>query len=125
MNCLRCGREIPADQAFCPECLGEMDKYPVKPGTAIQLPKREEDPFTRRPARRVNITPEMQLARMKRRFRLISVILALLIFLAAGLGILGGAVLERRRAASHMGQNYSTSAEEDDNVSRETSNDRR
>lgn len=37
MKCLKCGRET--DQTFCDSCREEMDRYPVRPGTIIQLPK--------------------------------------------------------------------------------------
>ena len=37
---MKCGREIPVGQVFCDECLEDMEKYPVKPGTAVQLPAR-------------------------------------------------------------------------------------
>ncbi len=43
-HCMRCGKEMAEGQNFhfCEECLAEMEKNPVKPGTPIQLPKREE-----------------------------------------------------------------------------------
>ena len=37
MKCLKCGRET--DQTFCQACREEMEKYPVKPGTIVLLPK--------------------------------------------------------------------------------------
>lgn len=40
LNCLKCGREIEEGQVFCNDCLVQMAKYPVKPGTAVQLPSR-------------------------------------------------------------------------------------
>lgn len=48
MNCLKCGREIEEGQVFCNDCLVQMAKYPVKPGTAVQLPSAEALPFQRR-----------------------------------------------------------------------------
>ena len=42
MVCLKCGTEIDESQVFCDECLEIMKKYPVKPATAIQLPRRGE-----------------------------------------------------------------------------------
>ena len=127
MNCMRCGREIPLDQVFCSECLENMKRHPVKPGVVIQLPKREEDVFLRRPAKHVSVTPEKQLERVRQRSRLISTFLILLVLLAAAVGFLSGMHLERHRIIDHMGQNYSTSesTEESKNVSRETSDDRR
>lgn len=40
MSCMRCGKEIGEGQVFCAECLAEMERHPVKPGTPIQLPHR-------------------------------------------------------------------------------------
>ena len=41
MNCLKCGRDIPEEQLFCESCLKVMERYPVKPNTAVQLPHRD------------------------------------------------------------------------------------
>ena len=48
MSCMRCGKETKEDQAFCDECLEEMERYPIKPGTPIQLPLRDDTPPVRR-----------------------------------------------------------------------------
>ena len=40
MSCMKCGKEVSEDQVFCPECLAEMERYPVKPGTPVLLPHR-------------------------------------------------------------------------------------
>ena len=40
MKCMKCGTAIPADQCFCEPCREDMERYPVKPGTTVQLPKR-------------------------------------------------------------------------------------
>ena len=42
MSSIRCGKEIEVDQVFCAECLTDMERHPVKPGTPIQLPNRED-----------------------------------------------------------------------------------
>ena len=42
MNCLKCGRDIPEEQLFCESCLEVMERYPVKPNTAVQLPHRDK-----------------------------------------------------------------------------------
>lgn len=41
MNCMKCGRDLEEGQVFCELCLKDMEKYPVKPGIAIQLPNRK------------------------------------------------------------------------------------
>ena len=40
MYCMKCGKEVKENQVFCDACLVIMEKYPVKPGTHIQLPHR-------------------------------------------------------------------------------------
>lgn len=42
MKCMKCGTTISSDQVFCESCREEMERYPVKPGTPIQLPTRPE-----------------------------------------------------------------------------------
>ena len=37
MKCVKCGRDT--DQTFCESCRDDMARYPVKPGTIVQLPK--------------------------------------------------------------------------------------
>ena len=48
MSCIRCGKEARVDQVFCEECLADMERHPVKPGTPIQLPNREVRGTTKR-----------------------------------------------------------------------------
>ena len=66
MSCMKCGKEVSEDQVFCPECLAEMDRYPVKPGTPVLLPHREPIAAQRkrRPLKRVR-KPEEQLAALR------------------------------------------------------------
>lgn len=40
MACMKCGKEVSGSQVFCEECLADMEKYPVKPGTPVLLPNR-------------------------------------------------------------------------------------
>lgn len=71
MNCMKCGREIEEGQVFCGNCLEVMEKYPVKPGIAIQLPHRKETPVTKKVhiKRRQPPTPEEQIQKLKKRVR--------------------------------------------------------
>ena len=77
MNCLKCGRETASEQIFCQECLVEMEKYPVKPGTVVQLPQRKDTPAMRRVKRR-SLSSEEHIRQLQRRVR----VLALLLFLS-------------------------------------------
>ena len=81
MFCMKCGREIEEGQAFCIYCLHGMAKYPVKPGTVIQLPKRRETPASRKSfSRRKILSPEDQIRKLKKQLRN-TTILALVLFL--------------------------------------------
>lgn len=40
MNCMRCGIKIEESDVFCADCLADMERHPVKPGTPVQLPVR-------------------------------------------------------------------------------------
>ena len=84
MSCMKCGKEVSEDQVFCPECLAEMDRYPVKPGTPVLLPHREPIAAQRkrRPLKRVR-KPEEQLAALRKSVRLLCLILFLLLAIAA------------------------------------------
>lgn len=66
MHCLKCGTELENEQAFCQECLLEMEKYPVKPGVAVQLPIRRETPAARKAPKKRTVSPEEQIARLKK-----------------------------------------------------------
>lgn len=48
MSCIRCGRDTEDNQVFCVECLADMERHPVKPGTPIQLPVRMQQPSAKR-----------------------------------------------------------------------------
>lgn len=85
MNCLKCGRETSSEQCFCQECLLDMEKYPVKPGTAVQLPKRREGSAFRRNAKRRNVGLEDQIKSLKNRVRLLTVLLILSLAVIASL----------------------------------------
>ena len=52
MNCMKCGREIPDTQVFCDGCLDVMEKYPVKPGTVVQISHRSDAEPVRKPSRK-------------------------------------------------------------------------
>ena len=83
MSCMKCGKEVSEDQVFCPECLAEMERYPVKPGTPVLLPHRA--PITpqrkRRNAKRPR-KPEEQVVSLRRAVRLLSVVLCLVLAIA-------------------------------------------
>lgn len=109
MNCMKCGREIGEDRVFCDLCLKDMQKYPVKPGIAIQLPHRQESPVLRKaaPKRRQPSTPEEKIQRLKKRVRRL-VFLWLLTLLLLAATIYPTIRFFRDLTAVLPGQNYST-----------------
>ena len=78
MNCLKCGRELEMEQVFCDDCLLEMEKYPVKPGTVVQLPHRRETTNVRKSQfrRKANLPLEDQVKSLRFRVRLLTILLA-------------------------------------------------
>lgn len=107
MNCLKCGREIEEGQVFCNDCLVQMAKYPVKPGTAVQLPSRGSTAVSKKvhSRRRTKAAPEEQLKALKVRVRVLSVLLAVCVVLLIVLSV----VTLRYMSANRLlpGQNYS------------------
>ncbi len=79
--CLKCGKETDESGVFCGGCLTEMKDYPVKPGTAVQLPHRADVSAERKKVRRQPSVNE-ELHRLRRLNRNLAG-LALIMTLAA------------------------------------------
>ena len=108
MNCLKCGREISDKDVFCPDCLADMEKYPVKPGTAVHIPVRREEPAapSKQPKKKA-LTPEQQVVKLRKKLNRLRVTLILLLLLIL-LGVLGGLqLLKIAYESMPKGQNYS------------------
>ena len=104
MKCIKCGRET--DQTFCEKCRAEMEKYPVKPGTIVLLPK--ERPANKKPQPRHQATPpEEKLRSQRRTIRRLSRAVAVLLVLLVLTGIAIVQLVEKS-AKPAVGQNYST-----------------
>lgn len=108
MNCLKCGQEVRDGQVFCLDCLLEMEKYPIKPGIIVQLPVRDQTPPGKRPRSRYQLplSPEEQLAVLKRRVQTLTVALAVTLLLLAGVCFFSVHQL-RSQPRFSTGQNYS------------------
>lgn len=106
MECLKCGRET--DQTFCEGCRKVMEKYPVKQGTAVQLPKRRADYYWKHSAKRhPQITPEMQVELLKRKIRrLWGSLISFVVLTALLCAMLYH--MQQRSKLPLLGQNYST-----------------
>jgi len=105
MTCLKCGRET--DQTFCDLCRAEMEKYPVKPGTIVQLPKARAASGKRQQPRRQTVPLETRIEMQKLTIRRLSRAVAVLLALAALLGLIIFRLL-RGASTRPTGQNYST-----------------
>ena len=106
VNCIRCGRETLGEQCFCEDCLLDMESYPVKPGTVVQLPPRRETISQRKQPRRKIISLEDQIKTLKHRVRTLSICLTVCFLLL----VLAVSILIHRSMDDHfaIGQNYSS-----------------
>lgn len=89
MYCLKCGKKTEDEHVFCAACQHTMEKYPIKPGTAVTLPKRDASGTVKRATPRKRTVPldEQILALRKtlRRTRLLVVVLVVVLAMAAAL----------------------------------------
>ena len=81
MNCMKCGRETPFEQVFCEDCLLDMEKHPVKPGTVVVLPKHRDHAAMKKAPKKRTVPLEEQIRVLRKRQKMMS--LALLLCLAA------------------------------------------
>ena len=65
MPCIKCGRKLEEGQAFCPQCLAEMDQYPIKPGTPVQLPQHSQISPAKPRQKKREIKPEEQIQQLR------------------------------------------------------------
>lgn len=104
MKCLKCGRET--DQTFCESCRAEMEKYPVKPGTIVLLPK-ERTPVRKATQRFQRISMETVVKAQRRTIRRMAhAIIALVVLL----GVMSVFLIRLVNGQNDipLGKNYST-----------------
>lgn len=107
MQCMKCGREIPAGDVFCQECLADMEKYPVKPGTVVHIPNQARS-ARRQQERRSAMTPERKVEILTRRIRALSWFLTLAVATIIAAGALIFCLLQEAESRPAIGQNYSS-----------------
>ena len=122
MNCMKCGRDVALGQVFCKECLADMVKYPVQPGTPVILPNRSTTVQPRRVPSRKARKPEEQINTLRKVILWLSIAV---ITIALAFGITTSILLNKLDECDNNrqhGQNYSTEAANvyEWNVSRET-----
>lgn len=110
MACLRCGKKTEEKQAFCEDCLENMQRHPVKPGVAIHLPQRDATRQEKKsPARHREPEAAEQLAQLRKMIRWLVgmlAVLAVLLLLVSGMLM---HVLEKETPTGIIGRNYTTS----------------
>lgn len=128
MFCLKCGRETENEQVFCNACLEVMEKYPVKPGTHIHLPKREATVAPKKTSRRRTLKPEEQVLQLKKSLRRSRILMVLLILFIIGAGTMTWWYVRKEatepKKEAPIGQNFTveptTTQPVTEDVSRET-----
>ena len=106
MNCVKCGRELTDDGVFCTDCLLEMEKYPVDPGTVVLLPRRRESPIQKKQVKRHTPAPEEQIASLRKRVLVLT--LLLIVCIAAIVLMFEPTMHYIRDEHYEIGQNYSS-----------------
>lgn len=106
MYCMKCGREMDGEGAFCQECLLEMEKYPVEPGTVVLLPRRKDAASQKKTVKRHVPSPEEQVAVLQRQMRFL-MLLIFVCFLAIAL-MFRPAMHYLQDEHYEIGQNYSS-----------------
>ena len=79
MNCMKCGRETQEETVFCQDCLAEMAKYTVQPGTVVLLPRRREPSLIKKMPKRHVPTAEEQVIVLRKWVMWLSILLAICI----------------------------------------------
>lgn len=112
MNCMKCGREIEDDQAFCSYCLLDMEQHPVKPGTVILLPSQSK-PTVKKAVKKKkpSLTPEEQVDHLKKKLLIHRIGAAVLAVAVCGLIYLSGRVISELDIQRLLGQNYSSATD--------------
>lgn len=105
MNCMKCGRETENDQVFCQDCLQIMEKYPVRPGTVVFLPRRRETTI-KKSVKRHSASTEEQIKLLRKRLAVMWFVLVLCI--AAILLMINPTLHYALDKHVEVGQNYSS-----------------
>lgn len=110
MRCLRCGKESQEERVFCAACLGSMQAYPVKPGTAIQLPDRTPQYAEKRSSpRRHTLSAEEQVLQLRKTVRSLIVTVAILsVVLGLTAALLFHSLSTSTSLPGNLGRNYTT-----------------
>ena len=106
--CAKCGREISEKAVFCNTCLEVMERYPIKPGTSIQLPQRVPSAPKKPNSRKRQLSPEEQLAHQRITIRVLAICLTCAMLLLGLCAMQIFHLLPEDEATVTIGQNYMT-----------------
>ena len=103
MYCMKCGREVEGEQAFCPDCLVRMEQEPIPMNASIKIPR--QPPRNNRPRRpAVHLEEEVRrLERANERMRIWVILLAMSTLLLA-MAVYHKEVVQ---VVEDLGKNYS------------------
>lgn len=111
MGCIKCGRETVSEQVFCPECCAEMEKYPVRPGTVVQLPNRKHLTTTKKHTKKRSTPLEEQVKMLTKRCRTLTILL--IVVIAIVIALMVPAAEHLTEGHFKVGQNYTTVTQEE------------
>lgn len=106
MNCMKCGRNMQAGQAFCPTCLQQMEHYPVDQDIPVRIPRRTIPAAIKKTPRRRSPSPEERIATLARRLRIVTAALILTLIACGAMAFLTAHFIVNPPRRS--GQNYSS-----------------
>ena len=108
MGCLKCGAATEDARVFCQACLEDMQQYPVKADTAIQIPQRTAAQPEKAQSIHREPTAKEQVARLRVAVRWLLGVIALLSVLLCLTGILLIRTLTTQPVDNNLGRNYTT-----------------
>lgn len=115
MNCLKCGERIEHNQVFCPNCLAEMEQYPVRPDIVVQIPMEQKSKPKPAPQNAVHRQSMEEVEAKCRKLKKTNhVLLAVCVILMAATLVLSAMtfnLLDRWGFIVKLGQNYTTISE--------------
>ena len=86
MNCIKCGRETGADNAFCDACLEEMSRRPVNPATVVLLPGQGRPQPKKAAPKKALPSMEEQVGILRKKVRRMRIMILVLVMLVVVLG---------------------------------------
>lgn len=111
-QCLKCGKKTEERSVFCSECLEVMERYPVKPGTIVHLPRRQPLPESTANNDFEESTQMEQLAHQRGMIRWLTAVVAGLSILLVITALLLIHTLDKDQQLPVIGRNYTTSTSE-------------